>query len=66
MADLKDEIAAYDAMRADLEAKSLGKWVLVHDRKVIGTYDSFDIAAKEAVGRWSRLTGLSDDFRGSK
>jgi hypothetical protein len=54
MADLKDEIAAYDAMRADLEAKSLGKWVLVHDRKVIGTYDSFDIAAKEAVHRFGR------------
>jgi len=54
MADLRDEIAAYDAMRADLEAKSLGRWVLVHDRELIGTYDSFDAAAKEAVHKFGR------------
>jgi hypothetical protein len=54
MADLKEEIAAYDAMRADLEAKSLGRWVLVHDRELIGTYDSFDDAAKEAVHKFGR------------
>jgi len=54
MADLKDEIAAYDTMRADLEATSLGKWALVHDREVIGIYESFDAAAKEAVHRFGR------------
>jgi hypothetical protein len=54
MAELKDEIAAYDAMRADLEAKSLGKWVLVHDCEKIGLYDSFDDAAKDAVHRFGR------------
>ena len=54
MADLRDEIAAYDAMRADLEAKSLGRWVLVHDLELIGTYDSFDAAAKEAVHKFGR------------
>ena len=54
MADLRDEIAAYYAMRADLEAKSLGRWVLVHDRELIGTYDSFDAAAKEAVHKFGR------------
>jgi hypothetical protein len=54
MAELKDDIAAYDAMKADLEAKSLGKWVVVHERKLIGTYDSFDAAAKEAVHRFGR------------
>jgi hypothetical protein len=26
MADLEDEIAAYDAIKADLETKCLGKW----------------------------------------
>jgi hypothetical protein len=54
MADLRDEIAAYDAMRADLEANSLGRWSLVHDRTLIGTYDSFDDAAKEAAHRSGR------------
>ncbi len=54
MAELKDDIAAYDAMKADLEAKSLGKWVVVRDRKLIGTYESFDAAASEAVHRFGR------------
>jgi hypothetical protein len=54
MAELRDEIAAYDAMRADLEAKFLGRWALVHDRELIGTYDSFDDAAKEAVHKFGR------------
>ncbi len=54
MADLRDEIAAYDAMRADLEARYLGKWALVHDRVLVGTYDSFEDAAKEAVHRFGR------------
>jgi hypothetical protein len=54
MAELKDDIAAYDAMKADLEAKSLGKWVVVHERKLIGTYESFDAAAKDAVHRFGR------------
>jgi hypothetical protein len=54
MAELKDDIAAYDAMKADLEAKCLGKWVVFRDRKLIGTYDSFDAAANEAVHRFGR------------
>jgi hypothetical protein len=37
MVDLKDE------------PKSLGKWVVVYDRQLIGTYDSFDAAAEDAV-----------------
>jgi hypothetical protein len=54
VAELRDEIAAFESMRPDLEAKSLGKWVVVHDRKLIGVYDSFDAAAKEAVHRFGR------------
>ncbi len=54
MAELKNEIAAYEVMRADLEAAHLGKFVVVHDQKLIGTYDSFDAAAKEAVHRFGR------------
>jgi hypothetical protein len=54
MAELRDEIAAYERMHADLEAAHLGEWALVHDRKLIGTYGSFDKAAREAVGRFGR------------
>lgn len=49
MAELDQEISAYDEMRADLEAKHTGKWVVVHDRKLVNLYESFDEAAAEAV-----------------
>lgn len=29
MAELSEEIAAYETIRADLEAKALGKWAVV-------------------------------------
>jgi hypothetical protein len=54
MADLDDEIAFYETLRADLESRQLGKWVLVHDRKLEGTYDAFEDAAVDAVGRFGR------------
>lgn len=54
MAELKDEIAAFEAIRGDLEAAHLGKWALVHDRKLEGTFDSFDDAAMVAVERFGR------------
>jgi hypothetical protein len=54
MAQLGDEITAYDAIRADLEASCRGKFALVHDRVLVGTYDSFDAAAREAVHRFGR------------
>jgi hypothetical protein len=54
MAELRDDIAAYDAMRLDLESSSLSKWVVFHHKELIGTFDSFDDAAKEAVRRYGR------------
>jgi hypothetical protein len=54
MAELKDEIAAYETIRADLEAKALGKWVVVHDRQLIGLFDSFEVAAQKAVREFGR------------
>jgi hypothetical protein len=54
MAELDQEIAAYDAMSADLEAQHMGKWALVRDRKLVGIYDSFEKAAEEAVSRFGR------------
>ena len=54
MADVKEDIAAYEAMQAELEAKHPGDWVLVHDRVVIGTYPTFNKAAQDAVARFGR------------
>jgi len=54
MSDLKDDIAAYDALRASLESSSLGKWVVFHDKQMIGLFESFDDAAKDAVHRFGR------------
>lgn len=54
MSDLDTELAAYEEMRPDLEAHHMGKWVLVHDRKLVGTYDTFDSAAQDAVAKFGR------------
>jgi hypothetical protein len=52
MPELEVEISAYDSMREKLEAEHMGKWVLLHDRQLVGVYDSFDVAAEEAVKRF--------------
>jgi hypothetical protein len=49
VSDLDQEIAAYETMRGELEAKHTGKWVIVHDRVLVAVYDSFEQAAAEAV-----------------
>jgi len=54
MANLTDEINAYEAARSDLESKYLGKWVLMHERQLIDTYDCFENAADQAVRRFGR------------
>lgn len=52
MTGLDREIAAYDAKRAELEARYLGKWVVFHGGAMIGAFDDFDTAAREAVSRF--------------
>jgi hypothetical protein len=54
MAILAHERKLYEKMRQDLEAKSLGKWVLIRDNDFVGVYDSFETAAAEAVRRFGR------------
>lgn len=46
---LQKELAAYESMKEDLLKHYLGKYVLIHEDKLIGSFDSFDNAAKEAV-----------------
>lgn len=54
MPDIDDELAAYEKMREDLELHHMGKWVLVHEGKLIGTFDKFEDAASLAVARFGR------------
>ena len=54
MTGLKKEIAAYETMRSDLEIEHLGEWVVVHDEKLVGTYETFQSAAENAVDRFGR------------
>jgi hypothetical protein len=51
---LRDEIAAYEAMQAQLESASLGKWALVHDGALVAVFDAFEQAAAEAVRQFGR------------
>lgn len=54
MVELDREIVAYETMRADLENRHMGEWVLVFDEKAIGVFPSFDDAAQVAVQRFGR------------
>jgi hypothetical protein len=52
MGTVTDEIRAFEAMRAQLEAEHLGQWVLIYRRELIGSYVSFETAAEVAVERF--------------
>jgi hypothetical protein len=54
VASLDEDIAFYETLRADLEGHQLGKWALIHDRKVEGMFASFEDAAASAVERFGR------------
>jgi hypothetical protein len=54
MSELRDDIAAFERMRADLESEALGKWVLIHQQRLEGKFDSFDAAAQAGVRRFGR------------
>lgn len=52
MSTLDDEIAFFETQRNDLEAHEMGRWVVVHTKKVEGLFDSFEDAASDAVARF--------------
>jgi hypothetical protein len=54
MVSVDSEIEAYKAMLGELEQKYMGKWVIFHDCKLVGVFDSFDAAAEDAVKRFGR------------
>lgn len=51
---LMQEMDAYERMRASLETEHLGKWALVHDGELIGTFDEFEDAADIANQRFGK------------
>lgn len=51
---LQTEIAAYEQIRSDLEAHHAGKFVVIYGPDLIGAFDTFDNAAREAVARFGR------------
>ena len=60
MVGLKEQIAACEAMRNDLELEHFGEWVVFHDEKLSAAYETFEAAANAATRRFGRgpyLTG---------
>ena len=55
---IESEIEAYDAMRLELEAKHMGKWVLVHSGRLVSVHDTFEQTAQDAATRFGRDLGL--------
>jgi len=49
---LDREIAAYEARQDEMEREHMGKWVVFHDQQFIGSYDTFEAAAGDAMDRF--------------
>lgn len=54
MSGLSKQIAAHEEMRDYLETDHFGEWIVFHDEELVGTYNSFEDAAGEAVRRFVR------------
>lgn len=51
---LDAEIAAYERLRERLETDHLGRWVVFHDGKAVGFFDTFEEADRESSARFDR------------
>jgi hypothetical protein len=54
MADLRADIAAFERMRPELEARHRNEWVLFHDGQLVSAFPDFEAAASAAVDRFDR------------
>ena len=52
MDQLDREIAAFEDMRARLEARHRGEWAVFHQCKLIGTFPTLDDAADDALDKF--------------
>ena len=54
MAELKKDMEAYERLRQQLETEHFGKWVVIHNQKLVGVFQDFDSAANDAVQKFGR------------
>ena len=54
LASLDDNIAAYESMRAQLEAEVWDKWVVFYNGELVGDYADFQACAAETVRKFGR------------
>jgi len=52
MADLKVDIAAFERMKPELEARHRSEWVLFRDGALVDAFPDFEAAATAAVDRF--------------
>ncbi len=52
--ELEQNIEAYEAMSKTLEEHHIHKFVVFHDAELVGSFDSFHNAAREAVRRFGQ------------
>jgi hypothetical protein len=51
---LEHELREFESRRSELEAKHLGKWIVIHDSELAGVFDDFETAATDAVVKFGR------------
>lgn len=52
MDETKKNISAYEKLQQNLEVEHMGKWIVIHNAKLISVYESFESAAEEAVKKF--------------
>lgn len=52
MSVLSADIASFEQMRSELEARHRLEWVVFHDGHLIDVYPDFDAAASDAIDRF--------------
>jgi hypothetical protein len=52
--NVRDDMNAYEAVSAELQAAHLGKWVVFYNRELAGIFESFETAAENAVSRFGK------------
>ena len=54
MSAIDTDLAAFEEMRENLENEHMGKWVLFHQGKLEGVFDSFEEVAAIATEKFGR------------
>lgn len=55
---LKDELETFETHRSDLVARASGKFVLIHGREIVGTYETENDAINEGYRRFGNVAFL--------